>query len=152
MFWYNGQNNGGPAIKVPDDWTHEDKPSAGSHWFGTKQNAFLDERSNNPRPSRKEAMTDFRRLDIPEKYPRVKGGPHREWVRAIKGEGPEPGSNFDYAAPMTEIPLLGVIAQRFGGRIEWDAKAMKITNRTKLNAYVQEPVREGWEYGKESWS
>lgn len=30
-----------------------------------------------------------------EKYPRVAGGPFREWTRAIKGEDPEPGSNFE---------------------------------------------------------
>jgi hypothetical protein len=29
-------------------------------------------------------------------------------------------ANFHYAAPMSEVALLGVLAQRFGGRIEWD--------------------------------
>jgi hypothetical protein len=29
---------------------------------------------------------------------RVAGGPFREWFRAIKGEGPEPGSNSTYSA------------------------------------------------------
>ena len=79
---------------------------------------------------------------------RVAGGPFREWMRAIKGEGPEPGSNFEYAARLTEIILLGVIAQRFNTRIEWDAKAARITNRPELNAFVKEPVREGWSYGE----
>ena len=61
--------------------------------------------------------------------PRVpkSGGPHGEWVRAVKGDGPEPGSNFEYSARMTEVVLLGVIAQRFGGKIEYDPKKGKIT-------------------------
>ncbi len=80
--------------------------------------------------------------------PRVAGGPFREWLRAIKGEGPEPGGHFPYGAKLTEIVLLGVLAQRFGGSIEWDAKAGKVTNRPELNAFVKEPVRDGWSYGE----
>jgi len=84
----------------------------------------------------------------PETIPRVAGGPFREWLRSIKGEGPEPGSNFDYSARLTEIILLGVLAQRFNTRIEWDSKAGKITNHPELNAFVKEPTREGWQYGE----
>jgi predicted dehydrogenase len=86
-----------------------------------------------------------------ESIPRVAGGPFREWLRAIKGEGPEPGSNFNVSANLTEIILLGVIAQRFGTRIEWDAKAGLITNHPELNAWVKEPAREGWSMGEELW-
>ena len=80
--------------------------------------------------------------------PRVAGGPFREWMRAIKQTGPEPGSNFNYAAKLTEIILLGVLAQRFNTRIEWDAKAARVTNHPELNAFVKEPARKGWEYGE----
>ena len=83
--------------------------------------------------------------------PRVAGGPFREWLRAIKGEGPEPGSNFTYSAKLTEIILLGVLAQRFNTRIEWDAQAGRITNRPELNAFVKEPVRAGWARGEDLW-
>lgn len=83
--------------------------------------------------------------------PRVAGGPFREWLRAIKGEGPEPGSNFNYSAKLTEILLLGVLAQRFNTRIEWDAEAMRVTNHPELNAFVKEPAREGWNMGEELW-
>ena len=83
----------------------------------------------------------------PKTIPRVDGGPFREWLRAIKGEGPEPGSHFGVAANLTEIILLGVLAQRFGTRIEWDTKAGRVTNRPELNAFVREPAREGWRCG-----
>ena len=83
-----------------------------------------------------------------ETIPRVAGGPFREWLRAIKGDGPEPGSNFTYSAKLTEIILLGVLAQRFNTRIEWDAANARITNHPELQAFVREPVREGWEYGE----
>ena len=84
----------------------------------------------------------------PATIPRVAGGPFREWIRAIKQTGPEPGSNFNYAAKLTEIILIGVLAQRFNTRIEWDAKAARVTNHPELNAFVKEPVRKGWAYGE----
>lgn len=153
MYWYDGAINGGTPIKSPDDWGWGKVPEKGSFWYGDKSNVFLDERSNNPRYSVKEKMIEFKKNGgVPEKYARVKNGPHAEWVRAIKGDGPDCGSNFDYAAPMTEVALLGVLAQRFGGRIEWDSKNMRITNRPGLNAFVKEPVRAGWEAGQDLWA
>ena len=153
MFWYDGKKNGGTPIKVPEDWSWGKVPGSGSFWSGDKANAYLDGRSNNPRFSMKEQMVEFKKNGgVPEKYARVVGGPHQEWIRAIKGEGPECGSNFDYAAPMSEVALLGVLAQRFDGRIEWDSKNMRITNRPELNVFVKEPVRTGWEAGEELWA
>ena len=153
MTWYDGTNNGSTPIKSPDDWGWGRVPNKGSFWYADKGNAFLDERSNNPRFAVKEQMVAFKESGgVAEKYARVKGGPHREWMRAIKGDISECGSNFDYAAPMTEVALLGVLAQRFGGRIEWDSKNMRITNRPELNVFIKEPVRAGWEAGQDLWS
>ena len=153
MYWYDGRGNGGSKIKIPDDWNVGGAKDQGSYWFGEKQNGFLDERSNNPRLSTREAWREFNRgADIPEKYPRLKQkGPFAEWVAAIKGDLPECGSNFDYAAPMTETALIGVLAQRFGGRIEWDP-VEGVTNRPELNVFVKEPVRSGWEYARDLWT
>ena len=164
LYWSDGQSNGGSKIKVPSDWNWSSKdadgninpvkPSnAGSYWTGTQANAFLDERSNHPRLTdmdQNHALKESGKLP-PEKYPRVKGGPHTEWIDAIKGKIADTGSKFEYAARLTEIDLLGVLAQRFGGRLEWDAANMKITNRPELNAYLKEPVRKGWEYGESLW-
>lgn len=164
LYWSDGQSNGGSRIKVPSDWNWSSKDAAGkviptkpsdagSYWTGTKANAYLDERSNHPRLTDMNKNHDLKASgQLPaEKYRRVKGGPHQEWIDAIKGNIPDTGSQFEYAARLTEIDLLGVLAQRFGGRIEWDAANMKITNRPELNAYVQESVRPGWEYGADLW-
>jgi len=135
------------------EWTYGEKlPGMGTYYQGTKANAYTDARSNNPRLANRDKMKEFKEAGVPEeKFPRVEGGPFAEWVRAIKGEGPEPGSNFGYAARLTEVALLGALAARFGGRIEWDAKEMRITNRDELNAYLKEPVRKGWEAGEDLW-
>ena len=92
-----------------------------------------------------EMKDDLRR--IPRRPP-VGDGPIEEWLRAIKGDGPAPGSSFDYAAPLTEVVLLGVIAQRTGRTIEWDAEAMKVKGQPDLDPLVKEPAREGWRYGE----
>ena len=83
-----------------------------------------------------------------ETIARVAVGPFREWLRAIKETGPEPGSNFSHSAKLIEIIMLGVLAQSFKTRIEWDAKAARITNHPELNAFIKEPVRDGWSYGE----
>jgi hypothetical protein len=150
MYWHNGTNR----PETPKDWGWGEVPNAGSFFIGDTKTAFLDNRSNNPRLTSKEDMIAFKEAGFPaEKYPRVKAdGPIGEWIQAIKGEGPEPGANFDYAAPFAETTCLGVMAMRAGGKIEWDAKKMKITNRPELNSLVKEPVRKGWEYGEDLWS
>lgn len=151
LYWHNSDSNMRPA--TPEQWTWSDElPSGGSLWLGERNIGFTDGRSSNPRLANREEMKAFKEAGFPaEKYSRVAGGPFREWTRAIKGEGPEPGSNFEEAGRFTEVMLLGALAARFGGRIEWDAKAMRITNRPELNQYLKDPVREGWSYGEGLW-
>lgn len=150
FYWHNGDERFMP--ETPEDWTWGEMPDMGTVFYGDKQLGFTDARSNHPRLGNKEAMKDFKKSGYPdEKYDRIKGGPFKEWIRAIKGEGPEPGANFDFAAPYTEMMLIGVLAARFGGRIDWDPKR-GITNRPELNKYVRpQVVREGWDYGKDLW-
>ena len=71
-------------------------------------------------------------------------GHYEEWLLACVG-GPRPISNFDYAGPLTEIVLLGVLAMRMPGtRIEWDSENMKVKNVQELNAFLHTEYRKGW--------
>lgn len=143
LYWHDG----GMKPSIPDNWTFGDVPKRGSFFLGSKNTLFLDERSNNPRLVNREEMIEYRKSGyLPEKYGRVKArGPFAEWINAIKGEGAAPGSSFDYAARLTEVALLGVLAQRFGGKLIWDAAAGRIVNRPELNAYLDVTPRKGWE-------
>ncbi|MDR3228491.1 MAG: Gfo/Idh/MocA family oxidoreductase [Puniceicoccales bacterium] len=71
----------------------------------------------------------------PAKYPRVKGGHYQNWVDAIR-KGTPLASPFDIAAPFTEAVLLGVIAQRLGRTLEWDAAAAKFPNDAEASALL----------------
>ena len=46
------------------------------------------------------------------------------------------------------MALVGVLAQRFATKIEYDTENMRVTNRPELNVFVKEPVRKGWSYGE----
>jgi len=150
FYWSNGDASLRPEL--PKDWSWPgNHPGAGTFYVGDKNSGFTDGRSNNPRLGNKEAQMEFKAAGYPDvKYPRVKGGPIKELIDCIK-EGREAGANFDYASPMTEVMLLGVLAANHGGVLEWDSKKMKITNRPELNQYLKEPVRKGWECGEALW-
>ena len=44
----------------------------------------------------------------------------------------------------TETMLLGNLALRAGGRIEWDAKDQKVTNLPAANKFVRREYRSGY--------
>jgi predicted dehydrogenase len=79
----------------------------------------------------------------PATIPRSNGH-HRDWLDAIKG-GPPASSNFAYGARLTEIGLLGVLAQRIGKPIEWDAANMKVAGRPEAEPLIRGTYRPGWE-------
>lgn len=59
----------------------------------------------------------------PRRLPRVQGGHFDDFFRAIR-DGTEAGAHFGYGAPLTEMVLLGTLAQRTGKRIQWDRPTM----------------------------
>ena len=69
---------------------------------------------------------------------------HLEWIAGCKG-GPVPYSNFDIAAYLTEIILLGCVAMRTGKKLEWDGPNMRATNAPEAAQYVKRNYRKGWE-------
>lgn len=68
---------------------------------------------------------------------------HLEWIAACKG-GPTPYSNFDIAAYLTEIILLGSVALRVGTKLEWDGPNMRATNSPEAARFVKRQYRHGW--------
>ena len=53
------------------------------------------------------------------------------WVEAIQGKA-EISCPFDYAAPLTEVMLLGIVALRAGGKIQYDGANARVTNMVRL--------------------
>ncbi len=147
--WYEG----GMKPENRPEWGIDELPPSGMIMVGEKQNIITGGRPNNAMLIMSdEEWEDWVANKMPEpSIPRIEGGPVKEFLDAIKGDGPMPGSNFNYATDLTEMALIGVLAQRFNTRIEYDAINMKVTNHPELDEYIKEPVRAGWEYGEELW-
>jgi len=81
---------------------------------------------------------------IPQSIPRSPGH-DQEWFRMMKGGEPA-YSNFEIAAYLTEIILLGCIALRVGEghRMEWDGPNMKSPNIPEAAQFVRRQNRTGW--------
>ena len=75
-------------------------------------------------------------------------GHHLEWYKACTGDAPytHPSSNFMYAGPLSESMLLGCIAQKVGGVLEYDAEAQRFTNNDEANRYITKEYRKGWDF------
>jgi hypothetical protein len=88
--------------------------------------------------------------NVPITIPRLPGQEdwrhNEEWFNMIRN-GPPSYSNFDIAAYLTEIILLGVVGLRVGpGRkMDWDGPNMRSTNIKEAAQFVKRDNRAGWE-------
>jgi hypothetical protein len=88
---------------------------------------------------------------VPESIPRAPGKSDDqsmkiEWFNMIK-DGTPSYSNFDIAAYLTEIILLGCVAMHVGEgvKVEWDGPNMKSPNVADAAKFVKRDSRPGWE-------
>lgn len=82
--------------------------------------------------------------DLP-KYPKTPSNHYANFLRACKGEE-KCRSSFDIAGPLSQVMVLGVIAQRINKKILFDRATGQITNDKIANAMlVGPPPREGWD-------
>ena len=102
--WYDGSAR--PSEEVTDLLDGKKLPSQGSVIIGTKGTMLLPH------------------VGMPSLYPRKKFADHKielvegtnhwyEFIEAVRGTGPKPSANFEYAGPLSETILLGGIATRF---------------------------------------
>jgi hypothetical protein len=82
---------------------------------------------------------------VPATYPRIGDDHETNWIRACKREA-QATSPFEYAAPLTEVMLLGIVALRAGQgkKIVFDPATMRITNDDDANQYLTREYRAGW--------
>jgi predicted dehydrogenase len=138
LTWYEGTRPPRPeeledGRRLPDE--------GGVVFKGSRGKIVCGVYGDSPRLIPESRMKEYAR---PEKtIPRVQGTHEQDWIRACKA-GAKAGADFSYAAPLTEICLLGNIAKRVDARIEWDAEALKVTNLAEANQYVRSDYRNGW--------
>ena len=134
-----------PALKLV--WHQGDsKPPGWVPAWGGRSCLFIGEKGmllGNGKLLPEERFKDFQ--IPPATLPRSPGH-WVEWVNYAKGNGPVPGSNFQYSGWTTEANHLGNVAYRTGKKIEWDYKNLRATNAREATPFIERPVyRKGWE-------
>src|SRR5687768_14041059 len=123
LTWYDG----GLLPPKPEELGDERmNPGGGLMYVGSKGRLVQDTYGAEPRlfPANHPAS----QTPPPLKLKRIAHEEHEmNWVEAIKGIA-EISSPFEYAAPLTEVMLLGIVALRAGAKIHYDGANMKITN------------------------
>lgn len=138
--WYDG---GMAPLLPPEFESTRQLAGNGNFIIGSRATVLTDSHFNSLRIIPEARMRELAPTLPPKTIPRIEGGHFAEWVRACKG-GVAAGSNFDYAARLTETVLLSNVAVRARRRIEWDSAAMQVTNLPEANQYLTKQYRPGF--------
>jgi predicted dehydrogenase len=150
LTWYDGGFTPAKPEEMGDEQLNGE---GGILYIGTKGKMLQDTYGLNPRflPDSRNASEKMPKQVLP----RI---PHEEhelnWVDAIKGKQ-EISCPFEYASPLTEVMLLGIVSLRAGGKIYYDGANMKVTNKVTLgggrsekvidpNEFLTRQYRSGW--------
>src|SRR5450432_1516493 len=139
LTWYDGALMPPTPVELGDE---QMKKEGGALLIGSKGKLLHDTYGANPRLLPNSLA---KAVGKPvQKLPRIANEEHEmNWVDAAKGKT-KASSPFEYAAVMTEVMLLGVVALRAGKKIEYDAANMRVTNAVEANQYLSKQNRTGW--------
>lgn len=134
--WYDGEK--APPRHILEGVT---LPGQGALMIGEKGKILF---PHGNEPARLLPEADFAGFKLPEPtLPRPQSH-HAEWIHACK-TGEPAASNFDYAGPLAETVMAGVVAYRVGQQLDWDGEAMRATNCPEADRLIRPRFREGWE-------
>ncbi len=142
LFWNDSLKGAFHYPGIPDTELLGDKDINGSLFVGEKGFLTTGCYGERTRLVPESKWTDYKK---PQPLLTRSPGHYRDWIRACKGGAPS-CSNFDVAAPFVSWMLLGVIAMRFEGKLDWDGKKMQFTNNKEANQYLKPVFRKGWKF------
>jgi len=132
MTWYDG----GLLPPKPAELVGEElNKTGGALLIGSKGKLLHETYGKNPRLLPKSLHDSFGKPK--QKLPRIPDEGHEmNWVEAAKGKTAA-SCPFEYAAKLTEVMLLGIVALRAGKKIAYDGANMRVTNDAAANEYLQ---------------
>ena len=134
--WYDG----GLLPPKPEDLGAEEFDKGGGVlYIGSKGKLMHGTYAQNPRLLGAAANAP----KPPQTYKRIATSHEMNWIDAIRGRQ-ETTSPFSYAAKLTEVMLLGVVALNAGKKIQYDGANMKITNAPDAEQFLRRQYRSGW--------
>jgi predicted dehydrogenase len=139
MTWYDGGFLPPKPVEMGDE---ELNKGGGTLVVGTKGKLLIDTYGAKPRLL---PATLHESFGTPaRKLARIPDESHEmNWVEAAKGKTPA-SCPFEYAAKLTEVMLLGIVALRAGKKIAYDAANMRVTNDAGANEFLARAPRAGW--------
>ena len=143
LHWYDGGLMPARPPFIPDDQPLARGDGGGGVFVGERGILTYETYGNNPTVYPAAVAAEAER--VPKSVPRVEVSHEMNWVNACKGQG-EASSPFSYAAPLTEVMLLPIVALRAGqGRVlHYDGAAMRVTNVPEANQWLTREYRAGW--------
>ncbi|MBI9070256.1 MAG: Gfo/Idh/MocA family oxidoreductase [Melioribacteraceae bacterium] len=112
-------------------------------YYGSKGKLMHSTYGSGPRLFPETFMKEYKR---PEKTIERSPGIHQEWIDAIKN-GTKSTTDFEYAAKLTEVMLLGNIAVRLKDKntiLEYDGEKGEFTNVPEANDLLHYEYAPGW--------
>ena len=143
--WYDGGEKLPKEKRAYADLLHGEKPHASGLLLVGEKGSFYSQNDYGAEHVLlpKDKFADYKKPE--PTLPRVGGKHFEEWVDGIKANDPKkPMSNFEYSGRLTETVLLGVVALKAGGKIEWDADAMQVKNNKDADQYIKRHYRKGF--------
>ena len=139
VHWYQG----GMMPESPSPWVDLNKIGHGAMFTGSQGYLVCDfeKRMIIPIGNRSD-MTYYKPRGEEDVIPSMRGF-QQEWIDACKGDL-KTSCDFDYSGTAIEQMLLGLVAYRAGGRIEYDGAAGRVTNNAKADALLSRSYRPGW--------
>ena len=142
IFWHDGMKKQPDIPGVPAGEMLGDSDINGSVLIGDKGMVTTGCYGERTRLVPVAKMSDYK---LPAPSLTRSPGHYRDWLRACKG-GQSSCSDFSIAAPFVQWMLLGVVAMRYQGPLQWDAKAMRFTNNNEANRFLKPVFRKGWKF------
>ena len=126
-----------------ENWPFGD--DGGQLWIGDNGKMTAGVYAENPRLLDAAKMAEVTARPLEVRYPRIPGGVYAEFVNAIVN-GTRCGSDFaGHATGLTEMILLGCLAQRLGATIDVEPASGRITNSIAAD-WLTPNYRRGWSF------
>lgn len=155
--FYFPAKNGRPEVKVvwrdgalvpprPRDWPDTESwppwNDGGQLWVGDGGRLVAGTYGEDPRLLDRSLNEEVTANPLEQRYPRVESVYH-EWLDGIRS-GTQAGSSFSgHASGLTDMVLLGVVAQRMGSALEVNSNTGEIVSDVPRE-FIEPEYREGW--------
>ncbi len=142
VVWRDGALVPPKPVEWPADQLWPFAEDGGQLWIGDEGKLVAGVYAENPRLLNADRMRQVTEHPLEQRYPRTRGV-YPEWINAIT-TNTRCGSDFqNHATGLTEMILLGCIAQRMGTSLEVNPVTGQFVSSVP-SEYVDPPYRAGW--------